>query len=249
MTLSPDLLLTVAAERLLVTRPELAGHLDLSTSEALRKAKATLAGGEADGPHNGAAVVMVVGRFSLPHWVQETCRFALSVPADRAGPWHRSFTRTLFLAGRPNNLKERFAFDHIADDGSTAWIGPAPDEATAALRRLLKSFDGTRELPAWAPTTVAIPAPVGESSAGSRPVCRDLYIATAGVTVSDVLIQVNHLLAEAVLDGLIQPGDRLTLRSVPRLAGLAMRFAALRVDTDTRRPHELRAYAGLTEEI
>lgn len=249
MTLSPDLLLTVAAERLRVTRPELAAHLDLSTSEALRKAKATLAGGEADGPHDGAAVVMVVGRFSLPNWVQETCRFALSVPAGRARPWQRSFTRTLFLAGRPNNLKERFTFDHIADDGSTAWIGPAPDEATAALRRLLKSFDGTRELPAWAPTTVVIPVPVGDRSADCHPIHRDLYIATAGVTVSDVLIQVNHLLAEAVLDGLIRPGDRLTLRSVPRLAGLAMQFAALRVDTDTHRPHELRAYAGLTEEI
>ncbi|MGW5695322.1 DUF6182 family protein, partial [Streptomyces asiaticus] len=69
------------------------------------------------------------------------------------------------------------------------------------------------------------------------------------VTVSDVLVQVNHLLAEAVLDGLIRPGDRLSLRSVPRLSGSAARFAALRVDTDTQYRHELRAYVGLTDEV
>ncbi|MEU6094325.1 DUF6182 family protein [Streptomyces sp. NPDC047079] len=252
MTLSPELLLTVAADRLRTTRPELAAHLDLSTLDALREAKAAIAGDEAAGTADGAVVVAVIGRLSLPLWVRETCRFALTVPADRAAAWRRSFTRTLYLAGRPDNLRERFTFDHIADDASMAWVGPVADEATTTLRRLLKTFSGTRELSAWAPVTVDVPGPDASGPPGLTvrgPLHRDLYIATAGVTVSQLLVQVNHLLAEAVLDGLIRPGDRLTLRSVPRLSGLARPLAALRVDTEAHRPHRLRAYAALTEEI
>ncbi|TPQ18602.1 DUF6182 family protein [Streptomyces sporangiiformans] len=250
MTLSPEMLLTVAADRLRTARPEMAARLDVSTPDALRDAKAAIASREVDGPADGA-VVAVIGSFSLPRWVHETCRFALSVPADRAVPWRRSFTRTLFLAGRPDNLRERFAFDHIADDASSAWVGPAADRTTTALRRLLKTFSGARELSAWAPVAIAVsgPAASGAPSPPSRPhVHRDLYIATSGLTVSDMLVQVNHLLVEAVLDGLIRPADRLTLRAVPHLSGLAVPFAALRVDTDVHRPHELQAYAALTEE-
>ncbi|MPY58097.1 DUF6182 family protein [Streptomyces spongiae] len=245
MTLSPELLLAVAADRLRAARPELAARLDLSTPEALRDAKAAVAGREADDVADSAVVVAVISGFHLPTWVHETCRFALSVPADLAVAWRRSFTRTLFLAGRPDNLTERFPFDHIADDASSAWSGPTANEATTALRRLLRTFSGTRELSAWAPVTIDVAGPAAPSS---RPVHRDLYIATARVTVSDVLVQVNHLLAEAVLNGLIRPGDRLTLRSVPHLSGLTAPLAALRVDTDAHSPHVLRAYAALTKE-
>ncbi|MGW4078684.1 DUF6182 family protein [Streptomyces sp. NEAU-174] len=252
MTLSPDLLLTIAADRLRTTRPELVAHMDLSTPDALRDAKAAIAGSEGAGTADSAVVVAVIRSLSLPRWVHETCRFVLSVPAGPARSWRRSFTRTLYLAGQPDNLKERFTFDHIAADGSAAWAGPTADETTSALRRLLKTFSGVRELSAWAPVTVVVPAPAARRAPrhpGRRPVHRDLYIATAAVTVSDVLVQVNHLLAEAVLDGLIRPGDRLSLRSVPRLSGSAARFAALRVDTDTQYRHELRAYVGLTDEV
>lgn len=244
MTLTRELLLTTAAERLRLARPELTARLDLSDTEALVRAKAAVAG--QDGPADAASVVAVIGRFSLPQWVRETCRFALSLPPDRADSWRRSFTRTVCLAGQPANLRERFAFDHIADDGSAAWLGPTTDAAALPLRRLLKTFDGARPAGAWAPVTVETPARDGSGT--RRPVHRDVYVATARTTVSDLLVQVNHLLAEAVMDGLIRPGDRLTLRSVPRLAGLAVPFAALRVDIDTHRPRELMAYAGLTEE-
>lgn len=252
MTITPELLLSVAADRLRASLPELAERLDLSTPRSLRAAKAEIAarGGAAD----GAVVVAVIGRFSLGDWARETCRFALGVPADRAEPWRRAFTRTVFLAGQPENLRERFAFDHTAPDGSAAWAGPATDESTAALRRLLKTFNGTRRLDSWAPVTVEVPA-VATAGGGTAPAAevhrpgkRDLYLATAGITVSDVLVQLNHLLVEAVLDGLIGPGDLLTLRPVPRLTGLTGPFAALRVDADTHHPHKLQAYAGLTEE-
>lgn len=64
----------------------------------------------------------------------------------------------------------------------------------------------------------------------------------------EALVHLNHLVVEAALDGLITPGDRLTLRSVPSLTGATAPFAALRVDVDRTRPDRLRAFAALTEE-
>lgn len=248
MTISPELLLTVAAQRLRAARPELPAHLELSTTEHLKAVRERIAAEEGD------LVVAVVRDFRLAGWVRETCRFVLAIPPDRALAWRRSFTRTVYLAGRPDNLRERFHFDHVAADGSVAWAGPAGDRDTAPLRRLLKTFNGRGPLPTWTPMTVEVPAVREVTAAGADrperpPVHRDLYIATANVTISDALVQVNHLIAEAAADGLIAPGDRLCLRSVPRLTGTAARFAALRIDTDVHRPSELQAYAGLTEEI
>ncbi|MER7047621.1 DUF6182 family protein [Streptomyces jumonjinensis] len=259
MTLSPTFLLSVAAGRLRTTRPDLAADLDLTSLEGLRGAQAVLADREAAEHGDRTVVVAVVGDFDLPRWVVDTCRFALAVPAERAGAWRHAFTRTVYLAGRPDSLRKRFTFDHVAEDGSIAWSGPAPEADTESLRRLLKTFSGGRELAAWAPVTVTVPGagpPPGATGrmegephgAGTRqPVARDLYIATARVTVADALVQVNHLLVESAMDGTVRPGDRLTLRSVPRLTGLSVPLAALRVDTDPHRPGELRAYAGLTE--
>ena len=256
--LSPELLLDLAVERVRAARPELPARLDLSTPRALQELRVTLAESAPDGPA-GVAAVCVVDRFDLPRWVRDTCAFVLALPAESRGPWHRSFTRTIHLAGRPANLTERFRFAHVSADGSAAWAGPAPDTATKGLRRLLKTFEGLRPLAAWEPTTITVPTPTPTLDPAPvptpapvparAPVHRDLYIATSGVTVSHALVQVNHLVAEAVLDGLIGAGDRLTLRSLPRLTGLRVPFAALRVDTDIHRPYELQAFAGLTEEL
>ncbi|MGG7570609.1 DUF6182 family protein [Streptomyces sirii] len=245
MTLSSELLLDLAAQRLRTARPELSGRLDLSSPRALRAAKGRIAA--LDGPDgtDGALVVCVVSRFDLHNWVRETCRFALGLPADEIAAWRRSFTRTVYLSGRPDNLRQRFPFGHIGDDGAVAWTRPAPDAATATLRRLLKTFNGPQPLTSWQPPTVEIPA---IAPAGRAPIHRAVYVATAKATVATVLVQLNHLLTEAVMDGLIAGGDRLTVRAVPRLTGVGEPFAALRIDTDTHRPDELQAYAGLTEE-
>ncbi|MYZ35650.1 MULTISPECIES: DUF6182 family protein [unclassified Streptomyces] len=251
VTLSPELLLTVAAERLRAARPDLPAHWNLSTPHALLAAKEHVLADAASGRTDRALAVAVVRDFRLTSWIREACAFALSLPSERADVWRRSFTRTVYLAGRPDNLRERFAFTHIADDSSAAWAGPSPDETTTGLRRLLKTFSGRRPLTAWRPATVEIPR-TDASATGRhdrrRPVHRDLYLATAHVTVSDALVQLGHLLAEAVIDGTVGAGDRLTVRSVPRLTGLATPYAALRVDTDRHRPSELQAYAGLTQE-
>ncbi|GAA3311285.1 hypothetical protein GCM10020295_80560 [Streptomyces cinereospinus] len=247
--LSPAALLRSALDRVRNARPELADRLDLSSAQALRALRAGFH--TADAADTEVLAVAVVGRLDLPSWVRETCAFALTLAPEARDAWRSSFTRTVFLAGSPANLRERFTFEHVAGDGSVAWCGPAPGAATVTLRRLLKTFEAGHDLTAKPAATVTVPRTVTASGAGwSRPaVHRDLYIATAGVTVAHALVHLHHLLAEAVLDGLIHPCDRLTLRFMPRLTGLAGRFAMLRVDTDVHRPDELQAYAGLSTEV
>ncbi|SEP92534.1 hypothetical protein SAMN04487983_1002188 [Streptomyces sp. yr375] len=248
--LSSEALLKSAVDRVRTARPELADRLDLSSPQALRTARAAFHDAGAV-RHDDVLAVVVIGRLDLASWVRETCAFALGLTPETQAVWRRSFTRTVYLAGSPPNLRERFAFAHVAADGSVAWAGPAAGAATATLRRLLKSFEASHELSGRPSATVTVPG-----RPRSRPaVHRELYVATAKVGVTDALVHVNHLVAEAVLDGLIGPGDRLTLRFVPRLTGLTgpagpdSRFAMLRVDTDVHRPDELQAYAGLTTEV
>ncbi|GGP66855.1 DUF6182 family protein [Streptomyces melanogenes] len=233
-----------AAARIRAARPELADAHDLTSAEGLIAVRARIAE-EAAAPEHLAAVV--VGRFDLASWARATCEFALGLGPEQAAAWRRSFTRTVFLAGNPDNLRERFSFAHFADDGSAAWTGPGPAADSAGLRRLLKLFDGPRPLPVRADTVVEVPPRAGRRP-DRPPVHRELHIAASGCRVSDALVHLNHLLAEAVLDGLIRPGDTLTIRHVPRLTGLTDHFAALRVDTDPTLPGRLRAAAGLTEE-
>lgn len=234
------------AARIRTARPELADAYDLTSAEGLLAVRARLGAADSDGEAPGHLAAVVLNRFDLASWARATCEFALGLGPERAAAWRRSLTRTVFLAGNPDNLRERFSFAHLAEDGSAAWTSPGPAADSAGLRRLLKLFDGPRPLPVRADTAVTIPARAGH--AARPPVHRELHIAAAGCRVSDALVHLNHLLAEAVLDGLIGPGDVLTIRHVPRLTGAADRFAALRVDTDPTLPGRLRAAAGLTEE-
>ncbi|UKY53221.1 DUF6182 family protein [Streptomyces inhibens] len=244
MTLSADRLLSLALERLHTARPELRARRDLSSTEALRAFRAELTG---DAPGDEAVAVVVIGTLDLFQWVRETCVFASSLTPEDAQTWRRSLTRTVYLAGAPDRLQGRFAFDHVAPDGATAWLGPAPAAASTGLRRLLKSFDGRRVVAGLPATTVVIPP--GPEPGHRPPVHRAVHLATDGVTLTDALVHLNHLLAEAVMDRLIIPGDRLTVRCVPQLDDSAGTFAALRIDTATDAPDRLHAFAGLTQEI
>ncbi|MEU9794002.1 DUF6182 family protein [Streptomyces sparsogenes] len=243
MKLSQDLLRAEAARRVQVARPDLAAGLDLSTAAALAEAQARI---QESADTDGLLAVSVLRRFELAAWTRATCEFAIGVAPERLAAWRRSFSRTIFLAGNPDNLGDRFRFDHIAEDGSAAWAGPAPAAASAGLRRLLKLFDGSRGLPPRPDTPVRIPEAIGPRH--RPPVRRRLYVATAGITVADTLVHLNHLLVEAVLDGLLAPGDTLTVRQVPRLVGLPGPYAALRVGAEPEHPGRLRAYACLTGE-
>ncbi|MPY50110.1 DUF6182 family protein [Streptomyces acidicola] len=241
MIISQQLLRAENARRVRDVRPELAARVDLLTDEGLLAAREEVAAASEDPK---VLAVCVLRGFDLPAWLGETYAFARRVGHEAAAAWRHDFTRTVFLAGNPVNLRERFDFDHVADDGSTAWLGPAPAEHSTALRRLLKLFPATAELPALPGTVVELPA---DGPAGDRaPVHRELYLATAGLTIAACLVHLHHLVSEAVLDGLLGPGDRLTLRPVPHLVGVTGPFAALRIGTSHGQPHQLRAYAALS---
>lgn len=241
MNLTQTLLHAEAVRRVRTARPDLAG-CDLSTPESLSAVRSDSTGPDGDAP---VAAICVLRSFDLATWARATCDFALGLGPDAADAWRRAFTRTVFLAGNPDNLRGRFAFEHTAPDGSAAWTAPGPAADTKTLRRLLKLFDATAPLPTRPPTTIRVgtgPAPAGPS--GTR---YTLHVATAGATVADTLVHLNHLLAEAVFDRTLVPGDRLTLSQAPRLTALPAPPVALRVAEARGRPGFLSAYAALTE--
>lgn len=288
MTLTQDRLRREVARRIRRSRPDLAARLDLSGTAGLLAAQAALApadpppgpgtatgaaagdaaegaagdaagGGPADpGGAAGTVAVAVVSRFDLAGWIPASCGFALGLDPGQRADWRRSFTRTVFLAGNPANLTDRFDLRQLAADGSVGWLGPAAAGGFTALRRLLTLFAGPDDLPAPPALRVEVPAAPGRPARRSPvhrppvhrpPVHRELYLATAGVSVLDCMVNLNHLLAEAVLDGLLAPADTLLVRPVPRLVGMPEPVAALRIGLDRGDPDRLRAYAGLTKEI
>ncbi|WP_239091445.1 DUF6182 family protein, partial [Streptomyces sp. SID14478] len=85
----------------------------------------------------------------------------------------------------------------------------------------------------------------GRPRSSGRHRSRELYVATAGCTVADALVHVNHVLVEAVLDGLVTPGDLLTVRQVPSLTGTFDALDRVRAVADPHGPGRLRAVAGL----
>jgi hypothetical protein len=237
VSIGPELLLDEAVRRIRAARPDLARGLDLSTASGLAAAQQEI----------GAEVmaVSVVRHLDLVPWIRGTCAYAAGLPPEQVPAWRRSFTRTIFLAGNPENLLDRFSFAHVSEDGAAAWTAPASERELVPLRRLLKLFDGPDELPLQPPLTVEVPG-----GSDRPPVRRGLYVAVAGVPVAEVMVHLGHLLAEAVLDGHLAPGDALTVRLVPRLSGVTSPFAALRIGAEKGGgPDRLRAFAGLTKEI
>ncbi|MFJ7244233.1 DUF6182 family protein [Kitasatospora sp. NPDC098652] len=240
--MTQDCLRAREAMRIRAARPDLAARHDLSSYDGLTAARSDIT---AEGD-TGSSVAVVLRSFDLARWVRDTCVFALGVEPRQAADWRTSFTRTVFLAGNPEQLGERFRFAHTAADGSAAWTAPGPAARTASLRRLLKAFDAPARLPDRPDTLVEIPA--GLRPPGRPRARRDLYVATAECTISEALVHVNHVLAEAVLDGHIAPGDHLVVHQVPRIVGAPARLVTVRVTTEKHLPGRLKAAAGLTEE-
>jgi hypothetical protein len=232
MSLSQEVLHDRTVDRITAALPAVRDATRLSTVDDLLAVEAGVAAG------GGTAVVAVVRRFDLVAWIRGTVTFAAGL--GRAEQWRGSFTKTLFLVGNPANLVHRFAFGHIDETGTLAWTAPAPAAAQMPLRRLLRAFVGQREL--------TIPGDVVVDLPGRPGVAWMLYIAGTGLTVAQAMVHLNHLLVEAVLDGILTPGDRLTVRRVPRLVGLGP-FDALRVVVDPALPGKLHALMGLTTEV
>ncbi|MFI6037212.1 DUF6182 family protein [Streptomyces sp. NPDC051315] len=231
------------AARIRSARPGLGARHDLTTHDGLVAAQHHITAEEpAD---EQAQVVVVIGDLDLAHWARDTCAFALGLPPGPAAAWRASFTRTVFLAGNPRNLRDRFAFAHVGDGHRTAWTAPGPAADTASLRRLLKLLHAPAGLPPAPAEHIGVP---GAPRPGRAPARHGVYLATAGCGVAEALVHLNHLLVEAVLDGLIAPGDHLTLHRVPRIVGLPRPAVRVRAVPEPHLPGRLRAAAALTQE-
>lgn len=240
MTITQQTLRARTAARIRAARPDLAARHELTTVENLLAAQEEAVADTSD----DTLVAVVLHRLHLPDWIRDTCAFALSLSPEQAAAWRRSFTRTVFLAGHPARLRDRFPFRHVSGDLSAAWTAPGPAGETATLRRLLKTLHAPAPLRHQPDVTVRVPGPGNGDSGPQRH--RDLYLAIADHTVPDVLVHLNHLLAEAVMDGLLTGGDHVTLRLMPRIGGLPALPTAVRAVPDHPRQGRLRAAAALS---
>ncbi|MGH2954044.1 MAG: DUF6182 family protein [Solirubrobacterales bacterium] len=187
--------------------------------------------------------VVVVRDLDPAAFVRGTLEFAQAVPAPLRDPWYRTFTRTLFFAGNPVSVAERFSCRHLAG-GEIGWLGPGERRAYLGLSRMLRLFRGPAppRLPATLELTVPGAAPSDRAAA--------LRVATAGVSTGEYLVHVNHTLSEAALRGLIAPGDLLAVTHTDELdptevESLDGERSQLRIAEDARRPGRLRLYAAL----
>ncbi|MGC0207078.1 DUF6182 family protein [Streptomyces levis] len=197
----------------------------------------------------GLTAAVVVGELDLPAFLAGTARFALGLPPALADGWYRTFTRTVFLSGRPATLAARHPHRHATPTAGLAWYGPARRGALRPLSRLLRAFEGPA--PVRVPDgalALPVPGPPSEHTA-------DAVLATGATSTAAYLVHAHHLVAEAALRGLIRPGDtvRLTHRHTlhpgdfrdaldPSRAGsVQTRIAPCPTD-----PHRLRLYGVLT---
>ncbi|MUN39065.1 DUF6182 family protein [Actinomadura litoris] len=183
------------------------------------------------------AAVAVLRGFTPREFLGSAVAFAAGLPPDRRAAWYGSYSRTIFLAGDPRNLAGRHPCDHLSDDGSIGWYAPAPMADREGLRRLLRPFHGP--LGVTGPTEEEIP--VGEGGGVAR-----LEVPVADLPVEDYLVNVNHLLAEAAMDGLFTGIGRLLVRHLPRDPDeRAIRWDRIRVSPDDRSAGTFRAHAYL----
>ncbi|MET7329812.1 DUF6182 family protein [Nonomuraea sp. NPDC005650] len=186
---------------------------------------------------HGVGAIAVLRAFDPVTFAGSAYAFARDLIEPRGALWYAAFTRTIFLAGDPGNLLDRHPCDHLSADSSIAWYAPAPLPAREGLRRMLRPFRGPHGLAS--PLLREVPL------AGAGAVAR-LDVPVATLTVEDYLIHVNHLIAEATLDGLLTGAGRLVIRHLPHHPDPATPYTRVRVSPDPLSPDRLRAYAYLS---
>ncbi|WP_433325309.1 DUF6182 family protein [Spirillospora sp. CA-294931] len=175
-------------------------------------------------PAGDYGAVAVLRDFDPATFAGAAAGFARATAGDRRAAWYGAFTRTIFLAGDPANLAERFPRRHLSPGGSVAWYGPGPLADLRTLRRLLRPFRGPLGVPV--PFAHEIDLPGGGHG---RAV---LSVLGAGMAVEDYLVDVNHLVAEAEFDGLLDGVGRLLVRHLPDATDPPARPDRLRVTAD-----------------
>ncbi len=185
------------------------------------------------------AAYVVMRRLSPRQFAQSVAAFVRALEPAWAAAWLRACTRTVFLLGDPRNLGQRFAFRHVSADGAIGWLCPASPEQSMGLQRLLVLF-GDHPLEA--------PEDFEFGVAGAPPSGRvlELRIATAGTTVGRYHVDLNHVLAEGLLCGLIDPGDAVRVRHVPSVQPRQGLDLYLRALPDPAQADRRQIHAGLT---
>jgi Family of unknown function (DUF6182) len=195
---------------------------------------------DAEAPSRHLAAIVVLKAFDPDAFVAGARAFVSRLAPPTRADWYREFTRAVFLAGDPGRLAARFAFDHVASDGSCAWLAPAPPARHEALRRLLKPLRTDRPLAAS-----RAPAPADRDGAGGRAL--RLLVATGGLRLEHYLVHLHHALCEAAIEGRLRPDDRVELGHVAEFDALPRPTAHVRVHRDAARADRLRLYAVLEE--
>jgi len=206
-------------------------------------------------PKSPAAAV-VVRDLDPAVFLAGTLANAFAVPAVTREPWRRAFTRTLFFAGNPASLASRVDFLHVTPDAAVGWLPPG-GAAAASLSRSLRMFRGPREWPGVRDRfLLPVPGGSGRHPGGTA----RLRVATAGVSAAEYLIHAHHVLSEAVLRGMLRPGDVLDVSHLPDIDLPATEDGdasdgekpggeeQLRIAQDPHREGDLRLYAALTIE-
>ncbi|MCF1594965.1 DUF6182 family protein [Streptomyces muensis] len=192
---------------------------ELLTAAAQARARAVGDGLGDRAVQRGLTVAVAVADLDVAAFISGAAAFALATPADLADGWYRTFTRTVYLAGRPDSVAARHPHRYATADGDLAWYGPQPRGELRPLSRLLRAFRGPGliDVPKE-PLTVAVPGtPSGHVV--------DAAVATGGVSTTEYLVHVHHLIAEAALRGLVRPGDILRVEHRPALGTADFRDA------------------------
>ncbi|MEU0407420.1 DUF6182 family protein [Streptomyces griseorubiginosus] len=208
--------------------------------------------GLGEGPvSHGLTAAVVVARLEVPSFLTGAAEFALGLPPAQADGWYRTFTRTVFLSGRPAALAARHPHRHATSTGDLAWYGPARRGRLQPLSRLLHTFEAPAPIAvSEEPLLLTVPGPATHRTVTA-------VLATRRVSTAAYLVHAHHLITEAALRGLIRSGDTLRLAHRPDLHPEAFREALdpsraavvhTRVAPVSTDPHRLRLYGVLSPE-
>lgn len=198
----------------------------------------------AAGPRRSeASAVAVLRGFDPRGFARAVLDFATWLPPEARARWQADFTRTVFLAGNPQNLAGRLPPSVVAPDGQVSWYATGPRVAHRELRLLLRAVQG--DLPPVMPGPFTLDVPHGPAAPPRQDGVRRhrMTLATAGLSLPRYLVHVNHTLAESLLTGVLAPGDTVAVHHVHDLPEPTRQHAYLRVHQDTASPDLLRAFA------
>lgn len=231
-SLSQSFLEEQARRRIAQAGYELGSDVDLATFEKSLRQRLS-----------GPVAFLVLRSFDLETYLRATLSFLEMQSSERLSNWARCFTRTVFLVGRPRRLATAFPFDHLADDGSMAWLLSDDSKLQTRLPRLLQRLKTSGKPPL--PDSLTYGS-VKASELGSRQV--HAWVAVAGMALEDYLVHLNHLVCESFIFGAFRCDDHLTLRHVSHIDSLQLRPGWLRIHRDQTAGERLKLFGYLGAE-